>query len=74
MGQSLAEIFDDKYLTSNLRLKLLSEIRENLQVVQSRNNDNSIQLKIFRGYPGERFSISLELECDNYVITEDFII
>jgi len=49
----------ETYLPSNLRLALLSEAGDLLQDVQSRSQDNYIQLKRFRGNPGECFNIQV---------------
>ncbi|NEQ21506.1 MAG: DUF1822 family protein, partial [Microcoleus sp. SIO2G3] len=47
------------YLPSNLRLILLSQNEEILQEVSSRCQDNYIQLRRFRGHPGESFKIKV---------------
>lgn len=60
------------YLSSNLRLNLLSADGEVIQEVQSRINDNFIQLKRFRGYPGEGFNV--QVSDDNFMIEETFVI
>lgn len=60
------------YLSSNLRLNLLSADGEVIQEVQSRINDNFIQLKRFRGYPGESFNV--QVSDDNFMIEETFVI
>lgn len=62
----------ETYLPPNLRLSLLSEPGITLQVVQSRSQDNYIQLKRFRGQPGERFSIQIAL--DDTSVVENFVI
>jgi hypothetical protein len=49
----------ETYLPPNLRLALLSEAGDILQDVQSRSQDNYIQLKGFRGNPGESFNIQV---------------
>jgi len=49
----------ETYLPPNLRLALLSEAGDILQDVQSRSQDNYIQLKRFRGDPGECFNIQV---------------
>ncbi|NJL10085.1 MAG: DUF1822 family protein [Calothrix sp. SM1_7_51] len=69
---SVHPVGSNKYLPSNLRLKLLSESSQILQDVESRSSDNYIQLKRFKGYSGERFSIVVAF--DDYTITENFII
>jgi hypothetical protein len=50
---------EETYLPPSLRLSLLSEAGDILQEVQSRSQDNYIQLKRFRGNPGECFSIQV---------------
>lgn len=59
-------------LPPNLRLALLSQAGDILQDVQSRSQDNYIQLKRFRGNPGECFNIQVAFG-DTY-ITETFAI
>lgn len=49
----------ETYLPPSLRLALLSEVGDILQDVQSRSQDNYIQLKGFRGNPGESFNIQV---------------
>lgn len=49
----------ENYLPPNIKLILLSESGETLQSVQSRSQDNYIQLKRFRGNPGECFNIQV---------------
>lgn len=49
----------ETYLPPNLTLSLLSETGDILQDVQSRSQDNYIQLKRFRGTPGESFNIQI---------------
>lgn len=51
----------EKYLPPNLKLTLLSKAGKKLQEVQSRGQDNYIQLQPFRGEPGKRFSIEVSL-------------
>jgi hypothetical protein len=60
----------DKFLPPNITLTLLSKAGKNLQTVESRNQDNFIQLKPFRGETGKKFSIQVSLE--NAIICEDF--
>lgn len=62
----------ETYLPPHLKLSLLSELGENLQEVQSRNKDNYIQLKRFRGSPGECFNILVTV--GDISVTEAFII
>ncbi len=64
--------WNDEYLPANLKIVLLSETAEILQEVQSRLEDNYVQLKLFEGEIEECFSIQIIL--DNYRITENFII
>lgn len=59
-------------LPPNLKLGLLSVSGETLQEVQSRSQDNYIQLKRFRGLPGESFNIRITF--GNVTITETFVI
>jgi hypothetical protein len=64
---------DEKtYLPANLKLNLISESGEMVQDVVSRSNDNYIQLKRFRGYPGEKFNI--QISNGELIITETFVI
>ncbi|MBD1867991.1 DUF1822 family protein [Oculatella sp. FACHB-28] len=51
----------ETYLPTNFQLSLLTETGEILQTVQSRSQDNYIQLKRFRGLVGERFNLQLRL-------------
>jgi hypothetical protein len=51
----------EKYLPPNLKLTLLSKAGKKLQEVQSRGQDNYIQLQSFKGEPGKRFSIEVTL-------------
>ena len=60
----------DRFLPANINLTLLSKAGKNLQAVQSRNQDNYIQLKPFRGEVGKKFSIQVSLE--NAIISENF--
>ncbi len=60
------------YLPSNVRLNLVSESGEILQEVQSRANDNFIQLKRFRGYYGEGFDI--QISDGDFIVKETFVI
>ena len=57
-------------LPPQLTLKLLSKLDEVLQSVQSRGQDNYIQLRSFKGKSGTRFSIELSLNGIN--VKEDF--
>ena len=58
------------YLPTDLTLCLQSEMGEILQEVRSRNQDNYIKLKHFRGVPGERFEIQITL--GDVKMTESF--
>jgi hypothetical protein len=60
----------ETYLPPNLKLALLSEAGDILQDVQSRSQDNYIQLKGFRGNPGESFNIQVAF--GDASITETF--
>lgn len=62
----------ETYLPSNLRLILLSESGVTLQEVQSRTQDNYIQLKRFRGLAGECFNIQVAF--GDASVTETFVI
>lgn len=62
----------ESYLPPNLQLSMLSESGKILQEVGSRSADNYIQLKRFRGLPGESFQIKLTF--GEASLTEDFLI
>lgn len=62
----------ETYLPPNLRLGLLSESGETLQEVQSRSQDNYIQLKRFRGNPKECFNIQVAFS--DASVTETFVL
>ena len=62
----------EAYLQPNLKLVLVSDSGVILQEVQSRSQDNYIQLKRFRGLPKEDFSIQLALS--DAIVTETFVI
>jgi hypothetical protein len=49
----------ETYLPTDLKMSLFSPSGEMLQEVRSRNHDNYIQLKRFRGVPGECFDIQV---------------
>ncbi|MEA5598449.1 DUF1822 family protein [Rivularia sp. UHCC 0363] len=68
----LHPINETTYLSSNLRLNLVSADEEIIQQVQSRSNDNFIQLKRFRGYSGESFNI--QVSDGDFTIEETFVI
>ncbi|MEM7580555.1 MAG: DUF1822 family protein [Cyanobacteria bacterium P01_A01_bin.80] len=63
---------NNEHLPLNIKLVLLSESAEVIQEVQSRFQDNYVQLKLFEGEIGECFSIQVIL--DSYQVTEHFII
>lgn len=62
----------ETYLPPNLRVALLSDSGETLQEVESRRQDNYIQLKPFRGKPGESFN--LQVACGDAKMKEAFAI
>lgn len=64
--------YNQPYLPANIKLVLLSDRGEILQQVQARIQDSYVQLKLFDGQVGECFSIQIDL--NNYQITENFII
>lgn len=59
-----------RHLPPNLKLILLSKAGKTLQEVQSRTQDNYIQLKRFKGEKGKRFQIQVSL--GSLSITEIF--
>lgn len=61
----------ETYLPANLRLVMLSESNEVIQEVQSRSQDNYIQLRRFDGQPGDQFQIQIAL--NDVIVTESFI-
>jgi len=62
----------ETYLPPHLSVGLLSESGTTLQEVQSRSQDNYIQLKRFRGLPGECFNI--QVAYGEASVTETFVI
>ena len=62
----------ENYLPTNIKLKLRSRSGKVLQELESRSQDNLIQLKRFTCPIGKKFSIEVAL--DNLSITEDFTI
>ncbi len=62
----------ETYLPTNLKLRLQSASGDTLQEVQSRTQDNYIQLKRFWGLPGECFNIQVAL--GEASIIESFVI
>lgn len=63
----------EQCLPVGLTLRLVTEVGESLQEVRSRQQDNFIRLKRFRGKPGERFDIQIALG-EKVTITESFVI
>ncbi|MGK7941773.1 MAG: DUF1822 family protein [Crocosphaera sp.] len=63
---------DQSYLPSNLTLTLCSESGEAIQSVQSRSQDNYIQIKRFKCQMGFKFGVKLSLE--NWSATEYFTV
>ena len=61
-----------EYLPANIKLVLLSTEGDIIQEVQTRVQDNYVQLKRFDGEVGESFSIQVAL--NDYQITENFVI
>ncbi|MDV2997285.1 MAG: hypothetical protein N4J56_006990 [Chroococcidiopsis sp. SAG 2025] len=62
----------ENYLSPDIKLTLLLESGEIEHTVQSRHQDNYIQLKRFRGRPGECFNI--QVAYGEISVTENFII
>ncbi|MDF5723506.1 MAG: DUF1822 family protein [Rhizonema sp. PD37] len=60
----------ERFLPPNLKLNLLSKAGKILQEVQSRSQDNYIQLKPFKGEQGKRFRIEISL--GDVQLGEDF--
>jgi len=52
----------EKYLPRNIKVTLLSKAENILQEVEARGQDNYIQLKLFKGERGKRFSIQVSLD------------
>lgn len=63
----------EQYLPADFTLRLLTDTGEALQEVRSRQQDNFIKLKRFRGTPGERFDIQIALG-EKVSVTESFVI
>jgi hypothetical protein len=59
-----------QFLPHNIKLVLLSKSGKIIQEVTSRIQDNYIQLKLFRGEPGKKFSIIISL--GNISVEETF--
>lgn len=68
----LHPVLRDAFLPPALELSLLSDTGETLQLARSRQHDNYIQLRRFRGVVGESFDIQVSL--DNTVLKEQFVI
>ncbi|BAZ41973.1 hypothetical protein NIES4101_79410 [Calothrix sp. NIES-4101] len=62
----------EEYLPAAINLKLLSASGNIIQSIQSRSQDNIIQLKRFKSPVGTQFSVQVEV--DNFVVTENFTI
>ncbi len=62
----------EKYLLPQTNLKLLSSSGEIIQSIQSRTQDNIIQLKRFKSPTGTQFSIQIEV--DDFVAIENFVV
>jgi hypothetical protein len=60
----------EKYLPGNIKVTLLSKVGNILQQVEARGQDNYIQLKLFKGERGKRFSIKVSL--DDLSVRENF--
>ncbi len=66
----LDPIGQEKYLPSDLKLAMLSKTGKTLQEVTSRDRDNYIQLRPFKGKIGKRFSI--EISRNDVSVRENF--
>lgn len=62
----------EEYLPRATHLKLLSSSGQVIQSIQSRLQDNIIQLKRFKSQTGTQFRIQIEIE--DFVVVEDFLI
>jgi hypothetical protein len=60
----------EKYLPPNIKVTLLSKAGNILQQVEARGQDNYIQLKLFKGERGKRFSVEVSL--DELSVRENF--
>jgi len=60
------------YLPPNVKLALISQSESILQEIQSRIQDNFIQLKRFICSPGKIFKIQVAI--DEFSVTEEFLI
>ncbi|MEM8805023.1 MAG: DUF1822 family protein [Cyanobacteria bacterium P01_G01_bin.38] len=63
---------DDRYVPSGLDLILYSETNQMLQAVQSRTQDDYIQLPYFRCKPGTRFKLQVSLGDNSF--SENFLV
>ena len=70
VGVQLYPTGKEKYLPPHLKLTLLSKAGKIIQETQSREQDNYIQLKSFKGERGKRFSI--EVCMNDICVREDF--
>ncbi len=62
--------YEERYLPPNIQLTLYSKSGKILQSTQSRGQDNSIQLKPFKGKEGIEFS--LEVSLGDISVREEF--
>ncbi|BAZ08539.1 hypothetical protein NIES4071_03440 [Calothrix sp. NIES-4071] len=62
----------ETYLPEDIKLKLISQSGTTVQELQSRIQDNCLQLKRFTCIRGKSFKI--EVSINNFSITEDFVI
>ncbi|MEO1378469.1 MAG: DUF1822 family protein, partial [Cyanobacteria bacterium J06635_10] len=60
----------ERFVTENIQLLLLSKGGKKLQEVNSRLQDNFIQLKPFKGEPGKQFSV--QISCEDLIVNEHF--
>ncbi|EAZ88808.1 DUF1822 family protein, partial [Crocosphaera chwakensis] len=63
---------NQRYLPSNLTLTLCNESGDTIKSVQSRSQDNYIQIKRFKCQRGFQFGVKLTLE--DWSVTEYFIV
>ncbi|TAG69747.1 MAG: DUF1822 family protein [Oscillatoriales cyanobacterium] len=61
-----------RYLPTNIKLSLISDVGENLHEVESTVQNKCILLKDFYVDPEESFTIRVAL--DDYTITENFVV
>ena len=62
----------DEYLPNKIKLVLLSSEEGIIQEVQTRDQDNYVQLKLFEGEVGESFSVQVIFDSDQSI--ENFVI